>query len=448
MNIFAPITKSELMEDGRLKVYGVATSETLDKDTEIVDYESAKKVFAEWPGNIREQHDAKKAVGRALAITPMDGEKAIGLECFVSAGAKDTQAKVLDGTLAGFSIGASSERKVPEVVKVNGEEKTAVRIFLKRLSEVSLVDSPCNPSCSFQLVKADGDGLTYTDEEAPMPETPEAQPEAPAAEVTKYDGSEITDVAIASQAIASLSQAMDSLGLLLHLEGDEAHNEPPEQMAALVAAIASAKQTISSLGAFIASEALESEADEDVAAADKPADVVKDDVAEPESPVRKDDVAMCQKCGGPMRCDKCDKADHGHEGHQPEPPPSPPEKADEIAPEPADEAGIFVSKLDAFEKRLAEFDTIKAEFDAYRKEGEAREAALKAQVENLSKTVVEPGRPVFKGEDRIPSAAPAAAPNHLLGLTVQDVLKLAPGADPREVGLKLAEAQTAAVLKR
>ncbi len=423
MNIYAPITKTEVMEDGRLKVYGIATSETLDKDTEIVDYGSAKKVFAEWPGNIREQHDSKKAVGRAMSITPMDDQKAIGLECFVSAGAKDTQAKVLDGTLAGFSIGASSEKKIPEVVKVNGEEKNAVRIFLKRLSEVSLVDSPCNPSCAIQLVKADSDGLTYTDEEVPMPETPEIQPEAPAGEVKKYDGGEIMDVQTALS-------ALEMIRGLMAVESSEEHAEPPEQLTALQAAC-------DALTAFIVSEIQESE--EDVAAADAPGDVQKEG-----------DVAMCQKCGGPLKCMRCDKGDSGHEGHQPEPVPAalPPEKADEITPKPADEAGVFVSKLDAIEKRLAEFDTIKAEFDTYRKESDAEKAALKAQVQNLSKTVIEPGRPVFKGADRIPYAAPEGSEKAVLTLTVADVLKLAPGADEREVARRLAEVQTAAVLPR
>ena len=488
MNIFAPISKVEPQEDGSLKVYGIATSEMLDKDREIIDYGSAKKAFGEWPGNIREQHDSKKAVGRALSVSPLDDQKAIALEAFISKGAPDTQAKVLDGTLRAFSIGGSSEKKLPEVVKgEDGSETTAMRVFLKRISEVSLVDSPCNPACSFQLVKADdeadvakindpkivrsgskfkvvdSDGKVYgtfanknkakkqlaalyaakDKEKTDMPDNPEVQPEVPAVE--KHDGCELLDVTSAINALGIIES-------LINVESSEEHNEPPEQIAALQVARQALKD-------FIASEVQEDESDEDgaVEEADKPEEVKGDPGHEGHQPEPAAasappggagaDGPKCQKCGSAMKCDKCSKtmelADSPPADPAPEPP-APEQKADE----PADEAGLFVSKLGALERRLSEFETVKADFDTYRKEAEADKASLQAQVEKLSKTVVEPGRPVMKGDDRIPVAAPAANPSALLGLSVQDILKLAPDADEKQIALRLAEAQTALLIKR
>ncbi len=411
MNIYAPITKTEKMEDGRLKVYGVATSETLDKDKEIIDYGSAKAAMLEWPGNIREQHDAKKAVGRALNVSPLDDSKAVELEAFISSGAQDTQAKVLDGTLSGFSIAGQSERKVPEVVKTDDGEVQAMRIFMKRISEVSLVDSPANPSCTFSILKADA-------QEEPMAEPTEATP-APeaAAEVTKYDGGEIADCMTALQALSFIE------GLLL-VETNEAHPEPPEQIASLKAAIAGLK-------AFIASEIQEES--EEVAEADKPADVAKDAGS----------VSLCYKMGDMDACQKahdkcvehgakCAKTDvDGSLGIVPakaDDPPPDVTKTDE-APQPAPEAGLFVSKLEALEKRLADFDVAKADFETYRKEAEAEKAGLKAEVKKLSETIIEPGRPVFKGTDGKPTFEDPAkkTPEGQVICTVDEVQKAIEG---------------------
>lgn len=154
-----PIMKSEKMEDGRLMIEGVATNEAIDHTNEIVDYESAKTAFSDWKGNIREQHDPKKAVGKAIEVIADDASKQIIVKAFISKGAQDTQAKILDGTLSDFSIGGRVEKRVKEKVQKGDAEVEVTRLIMKRISETSVVDSGCNPETSFSIVKADGDSL-------------------------------------------------------------------------------------------------------------------------------------------------------------------------------------------------------------------------------------------------------------------------------------------------
>ncbi|RQO57976.1 hypothetical protein DBR47_14385 [Paucibacter sp. KBW04] len=157
-----PIMKTEKLDDGRLVVQGIATSEALDHADEIVDYESAKAAFAGWAGNIREQHDAKKAVGKAMEVVCDDDAKQIIVKAFISSGAQDTQAKVLDGTLAAFSIGGSVAKRLAETVtKADGTSVKATRVLVKRISETSVVDAGCNPESGICIVKAEGEDLVW-----------------------------------------------------------------------------------------------------------------------------------------------------------------------------------------------------------------------------------------------------------------------------------------------
>ena len=159
-NFLAPISKSEKLPDGRLMVTGIATSEALDGEDEVMDYATAKAAFGEWRGNIREQHDHKKAVGKALEVICDDTAKTIVVKSFVSAGAPDTQAKVLDGTLAFYSIGGKSSGRQAEKVAKGDKTVDASRVFVKTIAEVSLVDSGCNPDSALALVKFDKAGAT------------------------------------------------------------------------------------------------------------------------------------------------------------------------------------------------------------------------------------------------------------------------------------------------
>ncbi len=148
-----PITKVDA--EKRL-VSGVATAENVDKLGEIVDYETAKKFFTNpelWPGNIREMHKPE-AVGTAVEVECDDANKVISVTARVSKGAPNTWEKVLDGTLKMFSIGGSGKRVIE---KIGDAGKTAKRLFLEQLVEVSLVDNGANPLAKFDIVKmADG----------------------------------------------------------------------------------------------------------------------------------------------------------------------------------------------------------------------------------------------------------------------------------------------------
>ena len=152
MRFAFPISKTEKLEDGRLLIEGVATSEALDSQGDILDYEGSKAAFGKWRGNLREAHDPKKPVGKALDVIPDDEGRAIGVKAFISAGAKDTQEKVLDGTLAMFSVGGDAPRKT-KTEKVGG--KTARRVLEWDMTELSLVDVGANPDAGFSLAKGE-----------------------------------------------------------------------------------------------------------------------------------------------------------------------------------------------------------------------------------------------------------------------------------------------------
>lgn len=176
MKFAFPISKTEALEDGRLLVEGVATSEALDLQGEILDYEGSKRAFQKWAGNIREAHDPKKPVGRALEVIPDDLAKTISVRAFISAGAKDTQEKVNDGTLSMFSIGGGRPTKT-SVEKVDG--RSVRRVIDWPMTELSLVDAGANPDARVSVAKAIG---AEEDEEKPPVEGEEEKPAVDPAE--------------------------------------------------------------------------------------------------------------------------------------------------------------------------------------------------------------------------------------------------------------------------
>ncbi len=172
LSIFIPINKID--EEQRL-VYGEVASETKDNAGEIFDYEGSKPYFQKWSdnafatsggkshGNLRVMHTSKVA---GIVSSPLgfnDNDKVI------SACAKvvddDEWKKVLTGSYTGFSMGG---RYVSRVTK--GDEKR----YVADPVEISLVDKPCIPTATFDVVKADGsleqrhfsEDLWVTEEEA------------------------------------------------------------------------------------------------------------------------------------------------------------------------------------------------------------------------------------------------------------------------------------------
>lgn len=153
--LFANITKTEDTTDG-LIVEGIASTEAIDGEGEIVDYDSLKAALPDYWGNIREMHQPS-AVGKALVITPDDEQRTLFLRALI---VDDSAAKkVRTGVYKGWSIGGKAERKVTKTA-----EGTQTRAFVRSLTEISLADRPANPDAKITLFKVEG---------MPMPNEPE-----------------------------------------------------------------------------------------------------------------------------------------------------------------------------------------------------------------------------------------------------------------------------------
>jgi hypothetical protein len=143
---YAAITKSEKQEDGTLKVYGKATDDNLDIDSQICDEGWLKKAMPDWfttGGNIREQHSNIAAGVATDYESKADGH-------YITALVVDPVSvkKVEAGVLKGFSIGIRGPRVVRDEKAANG------RIIDGQIVEVSLVDRPANPNAKLMLAKA------------------------------------------------------------------------------------------------------------------------------------------------------------------------------------------------------------------------------------------------------------------------------------------------------
>jgi hypothetical protein len=147
-SVFAEITKSTPQDDGSLLVYGKATGSDLDLDEQRCDAAWLSTAMPEWfrtAGNVREQHDAKRAVGKAIEHeATTDGSHMIRAR-IVDPIAK---AKVEAGILTGFSIGIKSPRIAKSADAKNG------MIVGGQVIEVSLVDRPCLPTATLTMCKA------------------------------------------------------------------------------------------------------------------------------------------------------------------------------------------------------------------------------------------------------------------------------------------------------
>ena len=143
MNIFLPITKMETRDDGTLFVAGIASSEALDSQGEIVTADAMKAALPDFfkfgSGNLREMHQMIAAGRVDKAEITEDGKTYI--ECIVVD--EGAVKKVQTGTYKGFSIGGRALDK---------SDKTITSL---RLTEISLVDRPANPDAVISVWKAD-----------------------------------------------------------------------------------------------------------------------------------------------------------------------------------------------------------------------------------------------------------------------------------------------------
>lgn len=155
-NLFARIMK---VDEAQRIVYGRAADETPDKTNEIFDYESSKPYFEAWSanaskvtdgkslGNVRAMH-GKVAAGKLDNILFADEDRAIDVAAKV---VDDGEwKKVLEGVYTGFSIGGAYVKRWKDATDAEKTRYTADPV------EISLVDLPCIPTATFQMIKADG----------------------------------------------------------------------------------------------------------------------------------------------------------------------------------------------------------------------------------------------------------------------------------------------------
>jgi len=156
LQLFIPITKIDVAK--RL-VFGTIAEEIPDHADVIMDYESARPMFEAWSaeiqkasngrsvGNLRAMHGSV-AAGKLDQIHFDDDARRIATVAKVVDDAE--WKKVLEGVYTGFSMGGRYVNRWPD------PENPALTRYTPQPMEVSLVDHPCIPSATFEVVKADG----------------------------------------------------------------------------------------------------------------------------------------------------------------------------------------------------------------------------------------------------------------------------------------------------
>ena len=152
LELFLPLIKVDL--DQRL-VAGVATAEAPDRSGEIFDYASSKPYFETWSaeaaaasggkslGAVRAMH-GRIAAGKLTDIAFDDEAKRIVVSAKIVD--DDEWEKVLEGVYTGFSQGG-------RYVKRWADPQTGLVRYTAEPHEISLVDLPCLPGATFEVVK-------------------------------------------------------------------------------------------------------------------------------------------------------------------------------------------------------------------------------------------------------------------------------------------------------
>jgi len=181
LNLFMPLTKVDL--DSRM-VHGVATAEAPDRAGEICDYDSTKPYFEAWSaqaqaasggkslGAVRAMHQ-RIAAGKLTDIAFDDADKQILVAAKIVD--DDEWGKVVEGVYTGFSQGG-------RYVARWTDENTGLVRYTADPTEISLVDVPCLPGATFQVVK---DGIV---EERAFVAAAVAEPPAEKVEETPAPG--------------------------------------------------------------------------------------------------------------------------------------------------------------------------------------------------------------------------------------------------------------------
>jgi len=160
LKLFGNISKVNENDDGTLTVSGIASSESIDSDGEIILADAIKNSIGDYMkfGALREMHQ-NIAAGTTLSMKVSDDGKT-EIEALVVDPV--SVKKVLAGVLKGFSIGG-------KVTKRSGQNRNIIEAL--KLTEVSLVDRPANPDAMITLYKADTIGDEPEDDEVEVKET-------------------------------------------------------------------------------------------------------------------------------------------------------------------------------------------------------------------------------------------------------------------------------------
>jgi hypothetical protein len=219
MQMFIPLCKADAAQR---MIYGYATAELPDKAGEICDYASTKPHYEQWSadcakasggksfGNLRAMH-GKIAAGKISAIAFNDDARRIEIAARIVD--NDEWRKIEEGVYTGFSQGGAYVKRWPDPDNPDFTRYTACP------TEISLVDLPCLPQASFELVKADGvsERRAFADSSAAAATPPEQTNSA----LRDWLLGNVTSDAIAAETIS------DFFGALEHdLNADPIHDAP------------------------------------------------------------------------------------------------------------------------------------------------------------------------------------------------------------------------------
>jgi hypothetical protein len=215
LQLFIPLRKADAAQ--RL-IFGYATAELPDKAGEICDYASTKPYYEQWSadcakasggksfGNLRAMH-GKVAAGKISSIAFNDDARRIEIAAKIVD--DDEWRKIEEGVYTGFSQGGAYVKRWPDPDNPEFTRYTA------NPSEVSLVDLPCLPQASFELVKANGASETRAFAQ------PSSSPEAAGWALRAWLVGNVTSDADAAETIAEFFAALES-----DLNADPIHDAP------------------------------------------------------------------------------------------------------------------------------------------------------------------------------------------------------------------------------
>ena len=206
--MFLPLAKVDV--DQRT-VQGVATAEKPDRSGEICDYASSKPYFEAWSaeahtasggkslGAVRAMHGLV-AAGKLTSIDFDDDNKCIKVAAKIVD--DDEWEKVLEGVYTGFSQGGRYVDKWED-------EDTGLTRYTAEPHEISLVDLPCLPDATFELVRSGVSELRKFVRPTPSASIPESKvaPAEPEAKTTERPA----HIEALGKAALALTEAADKL---------------------------------------------------------------------------------------------------------------------------------------------------------------------------------------------------------------------------------------------